>query len=85
MMLCSNTKVKFRLPDGYKNFFEIVARVLQDPLVLAPYLSIIRLACVGACVCALVCARSVPINSTDYYLLFLRVYVCVYFSVSVCA
>ena len=42
MMLYKNTKVKFCLPDGDADFFEIVADVLQEHT-LAPYLFIICL------------------------------------------
>ena len=42
MMLCKNTKVKVRSPDGDTDYFEIVAGVLQGDT-LAPYLFIICL------------------------------------------
>ena len=40
MMIYSNTKMKFRSPDGDTDFFDIVAGVLQGDT-LVPYLFII--------------------------------------------
>ena len=42
MILYRNTKVKLRSSDGYTDYFDIVARVLQRDT-LAPYLFIICL------------------------------------------
>ena len=42
MVLYKNTKVKFRSPDGYTDYFDIVAGVLQGDT-LAPYQLIICL------------------------------------------
>ena len=42
MMLCKNTKVKVRSPDGDREYFDIGAGVLQGDT-LAPYLFIICL------------------------------------------
>ena len=42
MILCKNTEVKVRLPDGDTDYFDIVAGVLQGDT-LAPYLFIICL------------------------------------------
>ena len=44
-ILCKNTKVKVRSPDGDTEYFDILARVLQRDT-LAPYLFIICLDCV---------------------------------------
>ena len=45
MMLCRNTKVKVRSPDGDTDYFDTVAGVLQGDT-LASYLLIICLDCV---------------------------------------
>ena len=42
MILCRNTKVKVRSPDGETDYFDIVAGILQGDI-LAPYLFIICL------------------------------------------